>query len=28
MWVRRITGEDIMERILTRVPAPRASART
>jgi MoxR-like ATPase len=25
MWVRRITGEDIMERILTRVPAPRAS---
>jgi MoxR-like ATPase len=28
MWVRRITGEDIMERILTRVPAPRASAGT
>ena len=26
MWVRRITGEDIMERILTRVPAPRASS--
>jgi len=26
MWVRRITGEDIMERIITRVPAPRASS--
>jgi MoxR-like ATPase len=25
MWVRRITGEDIMERIITRVPAPRAA---
>ncbi|HEY9416043.1 MAG TPA: MoxR family ATPase [Pseudonocardia sp.] len=28
MWVRRVTGEDIMERILTRVAAPRASAGT